>query len=202
MLKFYIITLYNTILNFNILTIISIIIFFFSCIILLFMIIVGILDSIYRPNSPQYPFNIFFDLVCPCIIIILPLIYIVLFKKEGLTLYKSGVFFILLHTFLTIPLFHVWSNNRNWPPLKTTWRNPKIFVHISIGILYPFIFIIITNILRYLRFNNILDLSSVYDNLIYYLPAILCIIFCWETFFIWLLIFNYFLKNFNTLKRN
>ena len=158
MLKFYIITLYNTILTSNILTIISIILFFSSCIILLFMIIVGILDSTYRPNSPQYPYNIFFDKICPMIIIISPTTIITYCNIMPNSFLNKSILILLIQTCICIPLMYYWSLIRNWnfesEHKSYSWNTPLMYLNLQLIIWYISFFFFLIFFLRYLRLGQ------------------------------------------------
>jgi hypothetical protein len=86
--------------------------FFLAMLCLLFMIIVLILDSIYRPNIPQYPYSKVFDHMIPLIILCGPIGIVYFFPIEISLIQKCSLLLIL--QILLIPLFKVWSSNRNW----------------------------------------------------------------------------------------
>ena len=167
MLKSYITTLYNTILTSHILIIFILILFFSSCIILLFMIVVGLLDATYRPNSPQYPYNIFFDRLCPVIFIASPTIIIYSLKPEKLLCLENLLFIILIHSFIIVPIIYFWALNRNWVILnnnKYYLDSPLLFFHFALGIIYPAFWGVFLSLNRFFNLNATIDILH-YINL-------------------------------------
>lgn len=164
-----------------------------------------LLDSFYRPNYPQYPYNWFLDRLLPILCLFTPSIYVICFLE--LSLVNKLTTLLLLHLLLIL-IFHYWSNLRNWNSAEKpntwnsaetrntlSWSSPKIFKHISIAFIYPYVYAIYFSILRILKIGKTVDLSNfklfdfcleygiyVFYALMLYYECILLVIFI--TFFI------------------
>lgn len=167
MLKSYLTTLYNTILTSNTLTIIIIIIFFLTGLSLIIFGLFCFLDSTYRPNMPQYPFNIFMDRICPLIFIITPTILIYWLNPETLLSLKNLLYIIIIHSFIIVPIIYFWAKNRNWLLThhdKYYFDSPLLFFHFAVGIIYPAFWGVFLSLNRFFNLTMTIDLQH-YINL-------------------------------------
>ena len=110
---------------------------------LLFFMVILLWDKFYRPNVPQYPYNVFIDRVIPTTLLISLAITIYFLSS-----YFKGLFcimlLIILHTCVIVPIIHYWSQLRNWDLASTntfawSWGNPRLYKHLSIALIYPLI---------------------------------------------------------------
>lgn len=182
MLKSYTITLYNTILTFNTLTLIYIITSFLIGLTLILFALFCFLDATYRPNIPQYPFNVFFDRLCPIIFIITPTILIYSLNPEKFLTLENLLYLIIIHSFFIVPIIYFWAINRNWLLLKNDnyyFDSPLLFFHFSLGIIYPVFWGIFLSINRFLNFNMTINLQHymTLDLLLALLPFIIFMLF-------------------------
>ena len=123
-----------------------------------------LLGEVYRPNIPQYPFNVFLDKIIPIIIIC----FIPLFAYTNpleLNLTILSLLCLSVQCVIITPLMYLWSMHRNWStsingPL-VTWDSPIFFLALSLALIYPLIWGIYFSLSRYLRLGNYLDLSSI-----------------------------------------
>lgn len=159
------------------------ILFIFGIVILclVFTSLVLLLDVIYRPNKPQYPFNIILDHIVPLIAIISPSIIILLLNPENTFWFVKFGYIVCIHIFFLVPLIYFWSSHRNWlitSKKNNDWSNPKIYLDITIAMIYPATAGLYLFGLRYFRLGITVDLAPYFLlNEIIILVAILIIIF-------------------------
>jgi len=156
---------------------------------LFFMIMVLFLDLTYRPQSKQYPFNIILDRIMPCIILIIPtfLILNLNINKETTWLQKFG-YIIIIHCFIIIPLFYYWSKHRHWDMYNNnitfkTWNSPKLYLDLSVAIIYPAFWGFLFSYLRYIRLGNELDLTKYFNSSL--INTIIVLVFLWPYVSFW-----------------
>lgn len=160
------------------------------------MIIILILDKSYRPNIPQYPYNIFFDRIIPLIVLITPSI-IISYQKPFNTWFAGLSVLILTHIFILIPLFKFWSQLRSWRLKKdnhidVSWSHPRLYEHISIAIIYPLLWGLFFASSRFLRLGTTIN---IYDYFYLISPDFCIILFLLPHIILWLLIpFSYILR--------
>jgi hypothetical protein len=133
---------------------------------LLGIISVMLLDKIYRPNIPQYPFNLWLDRVIPFIFLLSPSICILILHPFE-AWFTRLVLLILIHIIIIIPLFHYWAKYRRWNDIEDkftykAWNHPRIYKHIAIASIYPLLWGIYFSTSRYLRLGSTVN---VYDQL-------------------------------------
>lgn len=168
MLLHYLAIFRETFFRIPIITTISLIIFLISFSVMFIMIIILLLDRFYRPDIPQYPYNIILDRIMPIILLILPTVFIFVFTRDvkALTLQTRFVLIIIIHLSIIIPIFHYWSNLRSWTIEKLpngnfiTLDNPLLYKQIAIAILYPAIWGLYFTLLRYLRLGIVIDINK------------------------------------------
>jgi len=168
----------------------------FSTCIIIISLIMGIiaLDRFYRPNVPQYPYNIILDRIIPLILLLSPTSFIFFLTKDIETIsYTQRFCFILIsHIVFLIPLFYYWSNLRSWKTPDTlepgqsyiTLNHPIIYQHISIALLYPAIWGIYFTLNRYLRLGVTIDLSNYISNFNY--DIVFLLLFLLPFYSIWI----------------
>ena len=139
------------------------ILFFFVSLIMLTMLMILVLDRFYRPNIPQYPFNIILDTVIPIGFLIIPSLSILSLNPFNNWFTCFGLV-ILIHSVIIIPVLHYWSNLRRWNSVENIiqykkWNHPRLYKHIAIASLYPLIWGLYFSFSRYLRLGSIIDIS-------------------------------------------
>lgn len=124
------------------------------------------LDETYRPDSPQYPFNIILDRIIPLIAILMPTIIILYINPETLSWIEKFGCIILLHIFVLTPIMYYWSHHRQWDTNifltntsrhNKTWNNPKLYLDLTLAMIYPAVFGICFFLLRYFRLGITVD---------------------------------------------
>lgn len=93
------------------------------------------LDETYRPNIPQYPFNILLDRILPLIMIFMPTIIILYINPGVLSWMQKFGCIIIIHTTILAPIMYYWSKHRQWSinMLKLrTWHSPQIYLDITL----------------------------------------------------------------------
>ena len=170
-------------------TIIGCILFVMSLFILCSITVTLILDKIYRPNMPQYPFNNFLDRYIPILTLIMPTC-IILFEKPFASWFSRLFLLILIHIVILIPLFNHWSNLRSWSingdlQLYESWYHPRLYKHISIAVLYPLLWGLFFSLSRYLRLGTTYNI----EKLIFTLPEdTIVVLFLIPHLILWFLI--------------
>lgn len=163
MFTYYFSILHNTTKDYVWVNLFILILFIIAFTAIILFTLLCMLDSIYRPNIPQYSFNKILDIICPILIIISPTIIILLLNTETFPFIKKVFFIIVIHVLIIIPVIYLWSKNRNWPVFdgRSDWKNPAILLNLSIALIYPLFWIILISLLRYLRLGysiNFLEL--------------------------------------------
>ena len=127
-------------------------------------------NKISNPEGQQNSFNIFFDRILPvAIIIMVPLL--ILFTKQNVV--TNLTLLIILHLIVTIPLMHFWAHVRKWnintnEVIKiVAWNHPSIYKKMTIGLLYPLIWVLYFNILRYLRLGKVTHINDIFISSIF-----------------------------------
>ncbi len=177
--------------------------------------ILGLMSAIwyYLIFSPKILNNILFfkeeilekkDSLKLLIIFLIPhfsLFFFLYFIKEihkNIAIYMF--FFILIQTIIVIPTFYGFAQLGKWKPviysetsldtkIKNTWGSPLLFLNLSIGVLYPLIFIGYFLLLRYLFLGRIVDMSFLFYLNSEIIPVILFFLCYIPVFF--LLIIQY-----------
>ena len=194
MIVYYLNLLYNSFgINLWILLII-VIIALLAILFIIFMSLLLFLDSVYRPNIPQYPFNFILDRVVPAIAIISPSI-IILFLYPFQTWFARLTLLVVIHSFVLTPIFHYWSKLRNWYNQNhisyNSWNHPRLYFHITLAIIYPLLWGIFFSLSRFLR------LGITYD-VWYYIKLmpqdIILILFILPYTLTWILIIIFFMS--------
>jgi hypothetical protein len=148
-----------------------------------------ILDSLYRPNYPQYPYNVFFDRLLPSLILIFPSICVCLYIPNLVTRFT---FLLFLHS-LIIFLFHYWSKFRNWEHENlNTWHSPKIFKQLSIALIYPYVFGFYLLFLKYLSMGTYRNVD--FENISW--ESVLIFFLALPNMFVWLKLGLDYIKGF------
>lgn len=139
------------------------------------MSIILFMDSLCRPNVPQIPFNTVLDRIIPFVILIMPLIIIIWYKPFE-TWFTRLLLLIGFHILVLIPLFHYWSQLRNWQMNVVgvsykSWNHPRLYKNIALALIYPLFWGLYGSCSRFLRLgqtydvvNNISQISA--DNII------------------------------------
>lgn len=167
-----------------------------------FMCVILFLDGMYRPNSPQYPFNVILDRIIPLIAILMPWFLILQLNPEKIYWIEKLFYIILIHIAILIPLITYWSKHRQWNTMGknndiTTWDQPIFFLYIVIAMMYPAIWGIFLSMMRYLKLGTKINIKEKIEALVYFLgwDNIIVILFLTPVFFLWLIVL---LKLFNT----
>ena len=156
---------------------------------LCYVIIVILLDLTYRPNLPQYPYNIIMDRIIPLLALCLPTILILsLNLDKDTTWIQKCAYIIILHSFVLVPLFYLWSKHRHWNYSNTnfatkSWNSPKLYLDLTIVIIYPAFWGFILNYFRYLRLGNELDLTTYVNSTL--INFLIVLLFLWPFTSFW-----------------
>ena len=156
---------------------------------LVFMLLVVLLDRLYRPNTLQLPFNLILDRVVPSIVLLLPSILILSLPSSTAWITKFG-YIIIIHSILIGPMFYFWSKHRSWSSQNKTninrWSHPLFFLHMAIAIIYPAIWGLYFTIVRYLRLSeNGIIITFSFDTL----ESITVFFFLLPHIILWILLF-------------
>lgn len=167
---------------------------------LLYLIIIFI-DDLYRPNIPYYPQNWFFDLLLPFTFIISPFLFLAFTLPKTIFLEKL-LMLISIHIFFITPLIFFWSKHRNWStlPIQKSWIHPHTFLHITISILYPLMWLIYFNVMKYLRLGKSLDLTYFFSTEA--ISVYILIFFLWPFISIWIRLFLWIFLDFRNMLWN
>lgn len=185
--------------NFGITLWLTLILFIIICVTVLFMIFMSImlfLDSIYRPNMEQYPFNIYLDRIIPFITLLFPSI-IILILQPFTTWLARFTLFILIHAIILAPLYHHWSKLRHWKNkqnenIYNSWNHPRLYENIAIAMIYPLLWGVFFSLSRFFRLGTT---YHVWDYIISLNSDLVIIFFILPYVIIWcLIIFSYILK--------
>lgn len=119
-----------------------IVLLFIGVFFMIFIFVVLFLDSLYRPNISQYPFNIFLDRIIPLILIISPTLLILLLNPNNISWLQKFSYIILIHIIILIPVMHYWSHLRRWNNKEDyfiyySWTHPRLYKDITITLIYP-----------------------------------------------------------------
>src|ERR1700761_7300003 len=147
------------------------------CCAILFIILMSImlfLDSVYRPEISQYPFNLILDRIIPSIALVFPSI-IIFFLHPFETWFARIILLLVIHIFVLVPIFYYWSKLRNWHTNQdqisyNSWDHPRLYENIAIALIYPLLWGLYSSCSRFLR------LGSVY-NVVDYIFMIICFIY-------------------------
>lgn len=188
-MSFYLNLLYN---NLGINIYLTIILFLMTCIVtlfLIFMLIILFLDSLYRPNIPQYPFNIILDRIIPLITLFFPSI-IIYFSQPFETWFSRLALLIMIHSLILAPIFYYWSQLRRWHNNENdvyyqSWKHPRLYYHISIALIYPLLWGIFFSLSRFLRLGAI---YNIWDYIKISLNDIIVILFLMPYLMVWIAI--------------
>lgn len=159
----------------------------------IFICIIIMLDTLYRPNIPQYPFNIILDCVIPLLVLFLPSI-IILYLLVFDTWFTRITLLILIHIFVLVPLFHYWSKLRCWHHKKdeasySLWSHPRIYKNIAFALVYPLLWGVFFSLSRFLRLGVT---YNIYDYIISLPLDLLVIIFILPYLRMWTIIFLFY----------
>jgi hypothetical protein len=139
-----------------------IMVFFISIISLIFICLIITLDLVYRPNIKQYPFNIILDHITPIITIFSPIFIIITLNPENTSLLTKFVYGLFLYIFFLLPLIYFWSKHRNWfvEPNNHSWKQPSIYLRITVALIYPLVFGFLLCCLRLLRLGTTINVFN------------------------------------------
>jgi len=160
-----------------------------ASIIFLFVVGVLLLDGIYRREASQYPKHFLWDTLAPIIMLILPSILVLTIANEKISLIEKFLFIICIHGFILIPLMNTWSKNRKWPLMTDlSMNNPRIYLRLSIALMYPALFGIYYTSLRYLRLGHCINIYDLIKelSLLSYIPYVVLGILTWPFISIWI----------------
>lgn len=181
----YLILLYN---NFGVNLWLTVLLFIIGCLAIIFIIFMSfilILDSLYRPNYPQYPFNFFLDRVIPFTALFFPTIIIFLLHPFE-TWFARLVLLILVHTLVLAPMFHYWAKLRCWYSHNdiiayNSWNHPRLYENIALALIYPLLWGIYFSLFRFLRLGTTYNVWDYIKNLptdfiviVFILPYVVC----------------------------
>src|ERR1700761_4817213 len=150
------------------------VVFLSSCIILgTFAFLIRLNNGLKRPE--QLPYHLWLDRILPVTILILPsFIFIFILPSPSWMTIFFGI--LVTHCIIIIPLFHYWSNLRNWETTSDSkiqsWISPSLYKHIAIAMIYPSIFGVYFSSVRYLRLGEVVD----YSYLLHLIPIDLIIL--------------------------
>jgi hypothetical protein len=141
---------------------------------LLGIISVMLLDKIYRPNIPQYPFNFLLDRVIPIIMLICPTIFII-FLSPFDAWFTRFTLLLVTHIFILIPLLYQWSSLRRWnsadescydiPLTYHSWNHPCLYLDIAIALIYPSLWGMYFSLSRYIRIGSTINIYTYISSL-------------------------------------
>ena len=108
---------------------------------------------------------IILDPVIPFTAIFCPSLFIYFLDTKNISWFEKFGCVILIHIFVLIPLMYYWSKHLNWYNDRTTpfnsWKSPKLYLDLSIGMIYPMILVVYLSIIRYLRLGNEIDIINI-----------------------------------------
>lgn len=166
-------------------------------------VIIILLDTAYRPNIPQYPFNIVLDRIVPLCALISPTLF-VLFLSPFDAWFHRFCLLLGIHIIILVPLFHYWSSLRQWSNDSSSsdsnkiwsWSHPRLFLHIAIALIYPSLWGIYFSLSRYIRLGSTIDLYSFISSFFtFYLDWIILALFILPHVFLWIIIPSLYLSN-------
>src|ERR1700749_785084 len=111
------------------------------------------------------PYHLWLDRILPAILLFLPSFTFIFILPSSSWL---AIFCCILitHYIIIIPLFHYWSNLRNWENTNTSkiqsWASPSLYKHIAIAIIYPSLFGVYFSSIRYFRLGEVVDYSYLF----------------------------------------
>ena len=170
MINHYFISIYNLFIIFPLIFMFVLVFGIIAVFSLIFFNIFLYLDSFYRPNNKQIPYNLLLDRVLPIVAIVSPSIIILNINSSNLSLLEKFSYMILMHVFLLMPIMYYWSKLRNWfddSQHMITWSHPKLFFNLSIGMIYPMVWGVYFVCLRYIRLSQDLVFQDIIDFFVY-----------------------------------
>lgn len=146
-------------------TIFLLIIVFISVLSMCLYCLILFLDGTYRPNTPQFPYNIIADRILPILFISSPIMLILYLNPDNITWFEKFSYMLILHCFLLIPIMYFWSKQRNWYSDNEKisykkWSSPRIYLDFVIAIVYPTFWGFYLHVVRYLHLGNVLDITK------------------------------------------
>lgn len=136
---------------------------------LIFISIIITLDTVYRPETKQYPFNFILDHLAPIISIFSPIIIVCILNPVNISLIEKFGYIIITHCLFIMPIIYYWSKHRHWFRLPdftyfSLWKSPELYYQITLAMLYPMILGIYFNSIRYLRMGKNITLTEIMAN--------------------------------------
>ena len=152
------------------------------------------LDAFYRPNIEQYPYNILLDRIIPLLAISSPTIIILLLNPNNVSLLEKFGYIIIIHILVLLPLMNYWSKHRNWFTNKDKskqWKEPKVFLDLTIAIIYPMVWGCYFTFNRYLKVGEEINIGSYFSENTVILGGIILFMWPFISFYIRILLWKF-----------
>ena len=138
--------------------------FIISLLCLTLVTIILLMDSLYRPNVPQYPWNFWIDRFIPVILLIAPTIVLIIFRPFNNWFHQLSLL-ILIHVCILLPVFYKWASLRRWNSNfsnepESSWKHPRLYDHIAIALIYPLLWGVYFSLFRFLRLGESVNISN------------------------------------------